>query len=82
MVFRKTLKLVIIAFLVLAGGSVLAMTLRVPSHDRDWKTEHARLPNATLDGDKVTIEGLRDFSYGSDGTPSELRFCGRTRYRR
>jgi hypothetical protein len=73
-IFRRTLKLVVIALLILAGGSVLAMTLRVPSHDRDWKTEHARLPNATLDGDMVTIEGLRDFSYGLDGTPSELRY--------
>jgi hypothetical protein len=54
-IFRRTLKLVVIALLILAGGSVLAMTLRVPSHDRDWKTAHARLPNATLDGDMVTI---------------------------
>jgi hypothetical protein len=73
-IFRRTLKLAVIALLILAGGSVRAMTLRVPSHDRDWKTEHARLPNATLDGDMVTIEGLRDFSYGLDGTPSELRY--------
>jgi len=73
-IFRRTFKFVVVALLILAGGSVLAMTLRVPSHDRDWKPEHARLPHATLDGDKVTIEGLRDFSYGPDGAPSDLRY--------
>lgn len=36
-----------------------------PSHDREWEPSVAVLPRATLDGDAVTIENLRNFEYRS-----------------
>lgn len=43
-----------------------------PSNDRDWQTEVAVLPYATIDGDLVTIHNIRDFDYRTetDFTPS------------
>ena len=80
MAITRLLKLTAVALAVLACGSVLAMTLRTPSHDRDWKPEYARLPVAAIDGDLVTIGGLRDFRYGPAGAPTERRYLD-TSYR-
>ena len=37
-----------------------------PSNDRDWMPDVARLPRATIDGDRVTIENVRNFVYRSE----------------
>ena len=34
-----------------------------PSHDRAWQTDVARMPVAEIDGDRVTLRNVRDFSY-------------------
>lgn len=39
-----------------------------PSHDRDWWEELTILPKIDLDGDNLTIEGVRDFTWKEDGT--------------
>lgn len=36
-----------------------------PSHDRPWRPEVAVMPRAIVDGDRVRITGVRDFSYRS-----------------
>jgi Ca2+/Na+ antiporter len=56
------------AFLVLL---VWWSTIR-PSNDRDWQTEVAVLPYATIDGDLVTMHNIRNFDYRSetDFTPA------------
>ena len=36
-----------------------------PQNDRDWKPEHAVLPEVTFNGDLVHITGIRNFSYQS-----------------
>jgi len=43
-----------------------------PSNDRDWVTENARLPWATVEGDAVTLHEIRDFAYRTetDFTPT------------
>lgn len=43
-----------------------------PSNDRDWVTENARLPRATVDGKLITVHDIRNFSYRSetDFTPA------------
>ena len=44
--------------------AVLAWWLSLsPSNDRDWQPEVARLPSATVDGDRLTIRNLRNFDY-------------------
>ncbi len=42
-----------------------------PSHDREWEPVVAQLPRILLDGDRVTIENVRNFDYRSllDFTP-------------
>jgi hypothetical protein len=61
-------------FTVLIGvvGLFLVWWLRQkPSHDREWDPSVAVLPRATLQGDVVTIENVRNFEYRSldDFTP-------------
>jgi len=43
-----------------------------PSNDRDWQTDVALLPHATVEGDLVTVHNIRNFSYRSesDYTPA------------
>ncbi len=37
-----------------------------PDNDREWRPEVARLPGATIDGSKITITNVRNFSYRKD----------------
>lgn len=42
-----------------------------PSATHDWQTDVARLPRAHIDGDRVTIENVRNFDYGESTGPTE-----------
>lgn len=46
-----------------------AWTLLKPSNQREWIVGQKLLPRAVFQGDTVTIENLRNFSYAKDGTP-------------
>ena len=48
-----------------------------PSNDRDWQPEVARIPEATIDGDLVTVRNIRDFDYRSE-TDFTPRYYDRT----
>ena len=39
----------------------------VPTHDREWSVEYAKLPWAEIDGDRLTIHNLRNFDYRRGG---------------
>lgn len=43
-----------------------------PSNERDWQTDVALLPEATIEGDTVTVRNIRNFDYRSesDYTPA------------
>ncbi|MDZ7589326.1 MAG: DUF4105 domain-containing protein [Rubrivivax sp.] len=43
-----------------------------PRNDRDWVVDNAVLPQATVEGDQVTVSGIRNFDYRSetDFTPA------------
>ena len=46
--------------------AVLAWWLSLqPSNDRDWQPQVARLPHASIEGDRVTIQNVRNFEYRS-----------------
>jgi hypothetical protein len=50
-----------------AIGLVVAWWLSIPPrNDRDWMPDVARLPHARVDGDRITIENVRDFHYRSE----------------
>jgi hypothetical protein len=59
---RRTLMVFGVAFGVLL---VWYFSLR-PSNDRDWQREVAVTPWASLEGDVVTIHGVRNFAYRSE----------------
>jgi hypothetical protein len=40
----------------------------VPSHERRWSDEYARLPTAEVEGDRLTITNLRNFDYPRGGS--------------
>ncbi len=53
--------------------AVLAWWLSIaPSNDRRWQADVARLPHATIEGDRVTVHNVRNFTYRSetDFTPA------------
>src|SRR5690606_21822631 len=51
------------AFAVLLAGVVLWEISISPSHDRPWGAGVAVMPQATVDGDRVRIAGVRAFAY-------------------
>jgi hypothetical protein len=60
------------AYLVLFAA-VLTWWLGIePSNDRDWQPDVAKLAYATVEGDKVTVHNIRNFTYRSetDYTPA------------
>ena len=66
--FRKTKQRLCIwlaAFLVV----FLPWLAKSPSNTRDWAEEFARVPDATVEGDAITITNFRNFDYGPDGKP-------------
>jgi hypothetical protein len=59
---RRTL----VGFLVVFAA-VVVWWLRIPaSNDRDWQPEVAVTPWAEIDGDRVTIHGVRNFDYRTE----------------
>ena len=63
------------AFVAYAVALVLvlgAWSSSTPRHDRDWQTEVAVLPYATINGDLVTVHNIRNFDYRTetDFTPA------------
>jgi len=51
------------AFAALFLGLLVWWAMIQPSHDREWRKEVQVLPRASIDGDRVTITGVRDFDY-------------------
>lgn len=58
---RRSLSVFVVAFV----GVVVWWTMIQPSHDRPWRREVRVLPRAHVDGDQVTLTGVRDFDYRS-----------------
>jgi hypothetical protein len=52
-----------LAFTVLFLAVVAWWISIAPSHDRVWRPEVAVMPRAFIDGDRVRLTGVRDFSY-------------------
>jgi hypothetical protein len=60
------------AYVLAFAGLLLWWQTVEPSNDRDWQTDVAVLPHATIDGDKITVHNVRNFDYRSetDYTPA------------
>ena len=56
----------IIAYLIFFAGFV-ALWFQIPaSNDRDWQPDVAMSPYAVINGDKITIHNVRNFSYRTE----------------
>ena len=60
--FIRAVLLVAIGFLLV----VMWWSQIEPRSDRDWTPDVARLPRATIEGSRITIENVRNFDYRSD----------------
>jgi len=60
------------AFAVLFVGLLAWYGTLQPSNDRDWQTDVALLPHASVDGDEITVHNIRNFAYRTetDYTPA------------
>jgi hypothetical protein len=56
----------VLALAVLFGAVVLWWTRIPPSNDRDWYRDVAVLPTMDIQGDTLTVHGVRDFTYRSE----------------
>jgi hypothetical protein len=53
------------ALLALVGWAV-SRQVKTPTHDREWRPEIARLPSVEVDGERVTVSNVRNFSWNED----------------
>ncbi|MGH7149843.1 MAG: DUF4105 domain-containing protein, partial [Planctomycetota bacterium] len=60
-----------------SGLVALAYLVQRPSNDRDWLPDVAVAPTAQIDGDRVTVRGVRNFRYRSE-TDFDARWEDRT----
>ena len=67
------------AALVAAWGAVVAWFLFVPAPaDSDWQPDVAEIASFEIDGDLVTVSGIRNFRYRSSDTDFEPAWAERT----
>lgn len=50
-------------FAVLYSAVLIWWRTILPSHDRQWRPEVAVMPDAALEGDRLTLSGVRNFDY-------------------
>ena len=63
---RSRLRTGLIAMLtILLIAGVFAWVSSRPSHERAWRPEQAVLPRVTIDGGRVHVRNVRDFTYRS-----------------
>jgi hypothetical protein len=75
---RKLGRFVFYFVLIGLGVLIVGVFARQPSHDRDWKTEFAVLPQAVFEGEQPTIRDVRNFTYNPDRSVREARYEDRT----
>ena len=65
---KRFLMWVVGLFVVVAGGLWVNWQLAIPSHERNWRADHSRVPKvAEVDG-LWTVEDVRNWDYAEDGT--------------
>lgn len=79
---RRTAKILRVAFrylrwVVAAALGLIALTLiavnifAAPRNDREWEPDWERVPRASIEGDRITIENFRDFRWEAANRPAE-----------
>jgi len=68
--------MVFLTALALLSVFVIAVLLRQPSHDREWRTEIAVMPQVAVEGSVYKIDQVRDWTYSADAITSEAYHPG------
>ena len=55
---------------------VIALFLRQPSHDREWRTEIAVMPKVVVEDPVYKIDQVRDWTYSAEAITSEAYHAG------
>lgn len=76
-VLRRTGRAWIIPFAGFAAVLSWWLTL-IPTHDREWAVEYVKLPWAEVEGDRLTIHELRNFTHEQGGGIPVTRWQTRT----
>ncbi len=66
MIWRKRYGKVLAVYALALAGLIFWWTGIAPSNDRDWADDVARQLQATVDGDVVTLENVRNFDWRSN----------------
>jgi hypothetical protein len=66
LVFVRPFGRALTAFVLLCAGLFLWWSTIRPSNDRPWQRDVARTAHAVVDGDRLTIENVRNFEYRSE----------------
>lgn len=72
LLFRRWRGCALVAYLLMFVVLLVWWSGLEPSNERDWQTDVAVLPRATIEGDLVTVHNIRNFDYRSetDYTPA------------
>jgi len=73
-VFKWVVRIGLAALVVFAGY----LFLKEPSHARNWKTAHEKLPQVEIQDNLISIRGVRNFRYNSDETVASKDYYDRT----
>ncbi len=70
--------LAVFYLVLLAALLVLLVNLKRPTNHRPWRADLERPPKIAFDGDRVSVQDVRNIRYGAPGTPYTGRWEDRT----
>lgn len=63
----KYILIIFLTLIILTTALYIWLQMLEPSNNRNWETDQSILPKAYVDDNFVTIENIRNFSYGKNG---------------
>ena len=53
---------------------VFYLAQKTPTNEANWQLQHTVLPTVEMSGDIISVNNLRDFRYGNDGSIDKVRY--------
>ena len=75
---RRKLAILVVLLVVGTGALSVLIMSKTASHDRDWASDHARLPVIAFTDNLATIQNIRNFAYSADGRVETAAYYDRT----
>lgn len=71
-------RIVVLSIAVLLAAYSAYFFSRSAAQEGDWRTQYQRIPTVQVQGDTLTVAGMRDFRYAGDGAVAEARYIDKT----